>query len=62
MTTALAAPLPDLDLASFVTLTVDAGDPNAVITAFTIHVSQTVPDTPETISLIPPILAHLPTK
>ncbi len=58
MTDDLSAPLPDLDWPDQAVITVDAGDPNAVITSLVIHLSQDVPEDVVKIALIPPVLAH----
>jgi hypothetical protein len=60
MPTDVSAPLPDLDLRDQSILTVDTGDPNAIITSLVIHVSQDIPA--EALALLPPLLAYLPTK
>jgi hypothetical protein len=44
MPTDVSAPLPDLDLRDQSLMTVDTGDPNAIITSLVIHVSQQAPD------------------
>lgn len=40
----VSAPLPDLDLEVRSVLTVDTGDPFALVTALVIHVAQDTPD------------------
>ena len=44
MTTRIKDSLPDLDLASLATITVDAGDPNAIVTSVVVHLAQDVPE------------------
>lgn len=49
----ISAPLPDLDWPDQAIIHVDAGDPDAVITAFVIHLSQ---DVPEELLTVPPFV------
>jgi hypothetical protein len=60
MPTDVATSLPDLDLRDQSILTVDTGDPNAIITSLVIHVSQDIPA--EALALLPPLLAHIPVE
>jgi hypothetical protein len=55
----VSAPMPDLTLEESSILTIDTGDPGAVITQVVIHVSQEIPDVRTTIKLLPPQLAYL---
>lgn len=50
--------LPDLDLQSQALLTVDTGDPGALITQMVIHVSQDIP--PALLATLPQLLAVEP--
>ena len=60
MPTDVSAPLPDLSLEQSSILAIDTGDANALITGVVIHVSQTVPELPLKIDLLPPLLVHEP--
>jgi hypothetical protein len=57
--TALATGLPDIDWPDQAIITVDTGDAAALVTTFTIHLSQDVP--PELLAELPPLFASVPT-
>lgn len=44
MANEVSSPLPDLDWPDQAVISVDLGDPSAVITKFVIHLSQDVPE------------------
>jgi hypothetical protein len=56
----ISAPLPDVDLRSSSIVTVDAGDPNAVITQLVIHVSQDLPEQPVKVTPFVPLFSYGP--
>lgn len=55
----LAAPLPDLSLEELAVITVDAGDPGAVITSLVIHFTQDVPRA-LLAPVLPPAFGYVP--
>ena len=56
----LSAPFPDLDWPDQAIIAVDAGDPAAVITTFTIHLAQDVPEDLLPPPQVPAILGYVP--
>lgn len=60
MTTRIKDSLPELNLKSTSTLTVDTTDVNAIVTGMTIHVSEDFPQTPETAPTFVSAFAYAP--
>lgn len=60
MPTDVSAPLPDLTLKDESILTVDTGDPAAIITSIVVHFAQDAPES--VLEQQPPLLAHLPVE
>lgn len=58
MPTDVSGPLPELTLEEKAVLTIDTGDPAAIITRLVIHFRQQVPDDFPPISLVPPVLVR----
>ena len=60
MATLVSAPLPDLELATTCSITVDTGDPAAIITRIIVHLSAEIPEGAIEEQPVTVILAHEP--
>lgn len=61
MATDISAPLPAVTPTDQAIYTVDTGDASAVITEFTIHLSQDTPSDLLPVAPLPPLFSEVPT-
>lgn len=56
----VSAPLPELDWPTLTVISVDAGDPGAVVESLIILVSEDAPGLPDNFPILDPLLAYGP--